>query len=124
MEAQDRIKEQLGDLDHQDFITFFRDNLNEDDGEYKLIQIDEVFNSFIEALQEKVQRDYRSDLDNVCRHDIASLIGKAVGCRSQCKYCKRKCDLEDGHDPKKYPHSCETMGHGYRVFGGNIIAAD
>ena len=45
------------------------------------------------------------------------MINQAVGCKSTCLFCNRKCELLP-HNPIENPHSCENVGHQLRVFAG------
>ena len=45
------------------------------------------------------------------------MINQAVGCKSTCLFCNRKCELSP-HNPNDTPHSCENVGHQLRVFAG------
>ena len=45
------------------------------------------------------------------------MINKAVGCKSQCLYCNRKCELLP-HNIEETKHSCDNVGHQLRVFAG------
>ncbi len=45
-------------------------------------------------------------------------MNQAVGCKSTCIFCNRKCELLP-HNPEDYPYAGEDIGHQQRVFTGN-----
>ena len=50
---------------------------------------------------------------------INDLVNEAIGCRSLCKFCGRKCELKPHNQDQQ--HNCDRLGHQMRVFGSGII---
>ena len=52
---------------------------------------------------------YKSKIYNKFESPIDDIVTKAIGCKSKCNFCNRKCELEPHNSSIK--HSCKTVGH-------------
>lgn len=90
-----------------------------------VLHIDEAFQGYKEALDTLLK--LVTDPDSEERVDItffdvdaelADMRIKALGCRSCCPFCGRKCELEAGHSTLTIKHNCDNVGHQLRIYKG------
>ena len=52
------------------------------------------------------------------------MMDNAVGCKSTCLFCYRKCELLPHIVTDDSRHSCDNVGHQLRVFAGGTFTND
>ena len=70
-------------------------------------EIERKIDDYLNKLQR--EKDFDENWFDV-EGPILNLVNTAIGCKSKCKFCNRKCELGQ-HTQLEALHSCDKMGH-------------
>ncbi len=84
-----------------------------------------MIDELIRLTYQKIDDIDKLTLTDICdvTQQALNLKNYAVGCRSLCKFCNRKCERKPHNDSKEggFQHTCKTRGHQLRVFAGGCL---
>lgn len=93
-----------------------------------VLHIDQAFMGFVGTLREigeKIDSNVSTErIDHTFFQvdvKVSDLFAKAIGCRSCCPFCGRKCQ-ETQHQAVVLKHNCDKVGHQLRIYRGGTYS--